>query len=190
VGGAHDPGGGGTHGLGGAGGGAAGAGASGGGGGAGVYAGGWTSKPQRAQKRVVWPLSCPQFGHCTPRSLEGSARRAGSFGRLSAGRVRSVAMASRAVSGLRVSAAVLVSAVALGACAQPGFNAQKLERQLVRAGATPEEARCVTTSMENKFDLNELASHSEPSALDLATAHDLLVKCKVKLPPPASTRSS
>jgi hypothetical protein len=97
---------------------------------------------------------------------------------------------SRGARGLRVGVAVVVSACALGACAQPGFNAQKLERQLVQAGATPDQARCVTTSMENKFDLNELASHTEPSALDLATTHDLLVKCRVKLPPPASTRSS
>jgi len=87
-------------------------------------------------------------------------------------------------------ALVIVGAAVLTSCAQPGFNAQKLQRQLVQAGATPEQAQCVTTSLENSFDTNELASHSNPTSEEVAKVHALLHACKVKLPPPASTPTS
>jgi hypothetical protein len=40
-----------------------------------------------------------------------------------------------------------------------------LQSQLVQAGTTLEQARCVTDGMSAKFDLNQLGSHSDPSAI-------------------------
>ena len=80
----------------------------------------------------------------------------------------------------------VLSSLVLSGCAQPTFNAQKLQRQLVQAGATPEQAQCVTTSLENSFDTNQLASHSDPTPTEVDKVHQLLLLCKVKLTPPPS----
>jgi len=91
---------------------------------------------------------------------------------------------------------VIVGAAVLSGCAQPGFNAQKLQRQLVQAGATPEQAQCVTSGLQDGhvplvgFDLNELASHSEPTDQESVSMHALLHLCEVKPSRPASTPSS
>jgi hypothetical protein len=79
--------------------------------------------------------------------------------------------------------AVAVAAVALAACAQPGYSASKLQRELRRAGVSPQQAQCVTDAMENTFDPLKLGSHAEPSADDLARVRALLNKCGVKTPP-------
>ncbi len=81
--------------------------------------------------------------------------------------------------------AIVACAVAFAAtaCAQPGYDAGKLRRELVKAGATPQQAQCVTDGLENGFDLHQLGSHTEPTSKDLAKARALIVKCGIKLPP-------
>ncbi len=82
-------------------------------------------------------------------------------------------------------AAVLacVGALVVSACAQSGYDAQKLQTELVRAGATVEQARCVTNRMENTFDLHELGTHGEPTSTEIDTTRRLLVACNVNLSP-------
>ena len=80
-------------------------------------------------------------------------------------------------------AAAVVAAAALGGCAAPGYDASKVQRELEHAGAPPEQARCVTDAMENRFDLNELGSHSSPTSREVALARAILVKCGVSLSP-------
>jgi hypothetical protein len=82
-----------------------------------------------------------------------------------------------------VASLLLVGAVGLGsACASSGYDAGKLQSELRRAGLTQTEATCVTDAMENNFDVNQLASHSDPTADQDATMRDILAKCGVKLP--------
>jgi hypothetical protein len=50
-------------------------------------------------------------------------------------------------------------------CAAPGYNPTRIESELVKAGTTPEQARCVARALPNQFDLNQLGSHSAPSAM-------------------------
>jgi outer membrane murein-binding lipoprotein Lpp len=69
--------------------------------------------------------------------------------------------------------------VTLAGCAQPGYDAAKIERQLVQAGATPVQARCVLSGLDNTFDVNQLASHSDPTAKESATTRALLQKCGI-----------
>ncbi len=97
---------------------------------------------------------------------------------------------------LSVIAAAVVSSCVLSGCAQPGYNAQKLQRQLVKAGATPRQAECVISGLQYGrvpllgFDLNELASHSDPPSTEITAVRTLLRICDVRLPPPASTPTS
>ena len=86
-------------------------------------------------------------------------------------------------------------AVALGACAQPGYSATKLQRELVKAGVSPQQAQCVTARFDQHFDLNSLGSHSDPAPGDDQLATELLKQCGVKnlnprSTPPTSARSS
>jgi hypothetical protein len=82
-----------------------------------------------------------------------------------------------------VACSLLVAALGLGsACASPGYDAGKLQSELRRAGLTPTEASCVTDAMENNFDVNQLASHSDPTTDQDAEMRDILAKCGVKLP--------
>jgi hypothetical protein len=79
----------------------------------------------------------------------------------------------------------LVAAVGLGgACASPGYDAGKLQSELRRAGLTSDQAVCVTNAMEDTFDVNQLASHSDPTVEEDATTRAILAKCGVKLPAP------
>jgi hypothetical protein len=78
---------------------------------------------------------------------------------------------------------MVAGAVALGACAQSGYDATKLQSQLEHAGVSAAQARCVTDKMENTFDVNQLASHSEPTAQEEATTRAVLRACGVTLPP-------
>ena len=77
----------------------------------------------------------------------------------------------------------VVACVTLGACAQSGYDANKLQSQLRRAGATEAQARCVTDGLENAFDPNRLGAHSEPTLDELTRAHALLTKCGIRTTP-------
>ena len=79
---------------------------------------------------------------------------------------------------------LLCLVVALSGCAQSGYDPGKLGAELERAGLSPTQARCVTDRMSAKFDLNQLASHSEPTAQEEATTRALIEQCGVTLPPP------
>lgn len=82
-----------------------------------------------------------------------------------------------------VALALLVAAVVAGsACASSGYDAGKLQSELRRAGLTSTQAECVTNAMENTFDVNQLASHSDPTAQEDAETRAILAKCGVKLP--------
>ena len=75
---------------------------------------------------------------------------------------------------------VAIAAVVFAACAQPSYNATKLQSELERAGVTAQQARCVTDALENTFNPTILGSHAEPSRDELASARALLAKCGVK----------
>jgi hypothetical protein len=75
-----------------------------------------------------------------------------------------------------------VGALVLAGCASPGYDESHLQSQLVRAGATADEARCVTRGLTDKYAVSQLGSHSEPSEKEFAYTRGLLAKCGVKLP--------
>ena len=83
--------------------------------------------------------------------------------------------------GFATSVVCALGAVALAGCATPGYNGSSLESQLVRAGATAAQARCITTALTDTFDVNQLGSHSAPTAKELTTTRGILSKCGVKL---------
>ena len=76
----------------------------------------------------------------------------------------------------------VVSALAIAGCAAPGFDASKLQSELVHAGATVDQARCVTQGLTDTFDENQLGSHSTPTQKELATTRTIFAKCDLKLP--------
>jgi hypothetical protein len=75
-----------------------------------------------------------------------------------------------------------VAVVALAGCATPGYNPSRIESELVRAGATREQARCVTQALTNKYDETQLGSHSEPGADEVDYTRLILKRCDVTLP--------
>jgi hypothetical protein len=75
-----------------------------------------------------------------------------------------------------------VAALVLVGCAAPGYNPTGLESELVRAGATPAQAQCVTRGLTDTFDENQLGSHSTPTQKELATTRTIFAKCDLKLP--------
>ena len=77
---------------------------------------------------------------------------------------------------------VAIAVVAAGACASSGYDAGKLQSELRKAGLTATQAACVTNAMEDNFDVNQLASHSDPTAQEDAETRSILAKCGVKLP--------
>jgi hypothetical protein len=80
---------------------------------------------------------------------------------------------------------VVVGALVGAGCAAPGYSATKLERELEQAGATPQQAHCVTTKLEDTFDVNQLASYSDPTVKETATTRAILERCGIKnLKPP------
>ena len=80
--------------------------------------------------------------------------------------------------------ACALAAFVVAGCAQPGYSATKLERELEKAGARPEQAHCVTSKLEDTFDVNQLASHSEPSSHESELTRAILQKCGItKLQP-------
>ena len=86
---------------------------------------------------------------------------------------------------VRLAGAALVLSVAfvVGAgCAQSGYDVNKLQRELVRAGLTPSQAQCVTDGMQGTFDINQLGSHSEPTQKEIDTTRSIVEGCGVRLP--------
>jgi hypothetical protein len=75
-----------------------------------------------------------------------------------------------------VVAVLAVAAIALAACATPGYSPKRIESELVQAGATPAQARCVADALPDSIDLNALGSHfiDEFDFLD-RPAHDCRV---------------
>ena len=76
---------------------------------------------------------------------------------------------------------LVVVVVALAGCAQSGYDASKLQKELRHANVTPEQARCVTNGMEQSFDILRLGSHSDPTSDEEAEARNILIRCGVKL---------
>jgi hypothetical protein len=74
--------------------------------------------------------------------------------------------------------------VVLAGCAQPGYDARRIQRQLRDAGLTAEQARCVTEGLETEFEPRLLASHSDPTPEDLARTREVLARCRVSVTPP------
>ncbi len=79
--------------------------------------------------------------------------------------LRSTTVPRRRLSSATTAAAVCAAALALTSCAAPGYSPTKIESELVKAGTTPEQARCVADKLPKTFDLNQLGSHSAPSAI-------------------------
>jgi hypothetical protein len=75
-----------------------------------------------------------------------------------------------------------VAVVALAGCATPGYSPSRIESELVRAGATRDQARCVTQALSDTYDERQLGSHSEPGADEVAKVRLILERCKVTLP--------
>jgi hypothetical protein len=78
-----------------------------------------------------------------------------------------------------VAIVVLAGATVLGGCAQPGYDARKIQRELQRAGVPADQARCVTEGLERTFDVRQLASRSEPTAPEQQKTRALLAQCEV-----------
>ena len=68
----------------------------------------------------------------------------------------------------------------LAGCAQSGYSAGKLQRELQRAGLTAAQSRCVTTELENTIDPNKLATYTDPNPTEVNEARAALKKCGVK----------
>jgi hypothetical protein len=85
---------------------------------------------------------------------------------------------------LRAGAGAALLLLAASACAQPGYDASKLDRQLRDAGASEEQARCVTAGLENSFDLGQLASRTNPTAKERETTRALVERCGLRLSQP------
>jgi hypothetical protein len=71
---------------------------------------------------------------------------------------------------------------ALAGCATPGYNPTRLESQLVHAGTTPAQAKCVTDGLSATFDEGQLGSHSSPTDEEVAKTRLILERCEVSLP--------
>jgi hypothetical protein len=128
------------------------------------------SMPHRTQKRLPGWLAYPQFGQfigAQPRSVR--RRGLGPFARLVRWRRATTVLAGVAV-------------VAAAGCATPGYNPTRIEAELMRAGATPQQARCVTNKFGDGFDLTYLGSHSEPTTDEIVQARLILKQCDVTLP--------
>jgi hypothetical protein len=65
------------------------------------------------------------------------------------------------------------------ACAQPDYDADKLQDQLRDAGVPAEEARCVTDELTEAFDPAQLASRSDPTDEERVTTRRILRQCGV-----------
>jgi len=76
-----------------------------------------------------------------------------------------------------------IACITLGACAQSGYDANKLQSELRHAGATEAQARCVTDGLENTFHPNRLGAHSEPTLKELTRTQALLTKCGIRTTP-------
>ncbi|HEV7524643.1 MAG TPA: hypothetical protein VGP92_06735 [Acidimicrobiia bacterium] len=88
----------------------------------------------------------------------------------------------------RIGLGCAIAALSFAACATPGYSPSRIETELVQAGATSEQAKCVTTGLTDKIDRTELSSHSaplanvDPSKDEFAITRQILKKCRVNLP--------
>jgi hypothetical protein len=80
----------------------------------------------------------------------------------------------------------VAAVLAFAGCATPGYSPGRIQSELVKAGATTTQAQCVTDGLTNKFDENQLGSHSEPRADgkvdEFKETRAILKKCGLKLP--------
>ena len=88
-----------------------------------------------------------------------------------------------------------LGALVAGGCATPGYNPGRIQSELVKAGATATQARCVTDKLPDKIAQNALGSHSPPIAVTTETdpktkklleneyelTRDVLKACRVTL---------
>ena len=65
---------------------------------------------------------------------------------------------------------------------EPGYSATKVQRELVRAGLTARQASCVTDRLEDKFDVRELGSYSDPTQEEINTSAAVVASCKKAFP--------
>jgi hypothetical protein len=80
---------------------------------------------------------------------------------------------------VQMSGAVVLVAV-LASCASPGYNANKLERQLIDAGLSSAQASCVTNALEDTYDRGQLGSRSDPTLRELQKTRTLLLGCDIE----------
>jgi len=71
----------------------------------------------------------------------------------------------------------------LAACASPGYDEPRLQRELERAGVAPDAAGCVADALPDSVDIRELALEQDPNADQLESTRAVLERCGVSLPP-------
>jgi hypothetical protein len=76
----------------------------------------------------------------------------------------------------------VAGALALSGCATPGYDESRIQSELVHAGTTVEQARCVTKGLTDTYDGSQLGSHSAPLEEEYRKTRAILSKCKVTLP--------
>jgi hypothetical protein len=79
-----------------------------------------------------------------------------------------------------VAALVFATSAVFTGCAQSGFDTARLDRELQRAGVSPSQAKCVTDGLGRIFDVQQLASHSDPTERERQRTRELLSQCGVK----------
>jgi hypothetical protein len=76
----------------------------------------------------------------------------------------------------------VAGALALSGCATPGYDESRVQSELVHAGTTVEQARCVTKGLTDTYAGSQLGSHSAPLEEEYRKTRAILAKCKVTLP--------
>jgi hypothetical protein len=83
-----------------------------------------------------------------------------------------------------------LSALALGACATPGYDRGRIQSELVRVGATAVQARCVADRFPDKIDLTALGSHSPPIAITTPAIPPPVTRAPSTAPAPNSSSTT
>ena len=73
---------------------------------------------------------------------------------------------------------VLASLLAFG-CANPGYDTDATQDDLVRAGLTAEQARCVTRGLEGSIGSRRLDTNAVPDETEFQAALEVLADCNV-----------
>ena len=84
--------------------------------------------------------------------------------------------------------------VALGSgfafgCANPDYDSDSTQGDLVHAGLTDEQARCVTNGLERAFNDRRLDTHAEPTETEFQDALVVLEECGVDVSSDAADSS-